>query len=543
MDRLRRPRSRSPIEGYKRNMSNRDRSFEKDIEGTYLNRPNYKSDFAISRERELARPKAPREERREERPIERNLYHEKMVPSQNVVSNFNIYETNSGAAIFADKEFLNQGRAISAKDSFGSKSIQDMEIRLERMEKLLETIMESRSKVGFIINPEHDMQGITTSMWLNSIEDEAAMNKWADVQTIKFMKSKMSGLLLDWFESLPQSIYSWRQYKLLIGRCFPDHTDFAKSLKLLTQKIKDPMESIENYYYTKLYLLECCKITGRDAVSCIIDGLGDETLEREAHSCYCSTPQELLKQFLLNLKVRVTKPPNEGVGKSSENIKKRLGSPGGEKWGHTRNYMESSTESIEMFSGNSGMSVMKKKNKKNSSCFICKEKGHLSYECKYKSGNSVNKITSTSKFDVEDDIFFVNCYVNNRSCKALIDTGSSINIAKEQLMKELQLEFQSSKEHIIAYGGHDIPVLGETTIFFTINNVSVQIPVFIVSDHVQDIPLIIGQPFLKREDVTVIRHEGVIFFLQKPAQNSRDYPFWTQLDSFIKIKGCNWNLK
>ncbi|CAH1378842.1 unnamed protein product, partial [Tenebrio molitor] len=70
-------------------------------------------------------------------------------------------------------------------------------------------------------------------------------------------------------------------YYLLV-KTFPEHHDFATTLRQLVNREKQFHESMTQYYLGKINLLQACNITGKYAVSCLIDGLSDRTLRNGA---------------------------------------------------------------------------------------------------------------------------------------------------------------------------------------------------------------------------------------------------------------------
>lgn len=188
--------------------------------------------------------------------------------------------------------------------------------RLDRLEKLVEMLVDKKlqpesqhANVNAFVLESHDNPyelnprntSFTTSMWLNKINEECMENNYDERRCIQFMQSKMTGLMKAWFKTLDISDYTWPEIKMLITKTFPDNVDFAATLRLLVERYKRSDETITQYYFSKMYLIEACKITGINAVSCLIDGLADVHLEQEARSNNCLTPETLYSQFLSKL--------------------------------------------------------------------------------------------------------------------------------------------------------------------------------------------------------------------------------------------------
>jgi hypothetical protein len=55
-------------------------------------------------------------------------------------------------------------------------------------------------------------------------------------------------------------------------------------------------------------LLQACNITGKEAVSCLIDGLADRTLQNGAKAGRYKTPERLYTEYLSTLSVEAVEP-------------------------------------------------------------------------------------------------------------------------------------------------------------------------------------------------------------------------------------------
>nr|CAH7746648.1 unnamed protein product [Callosobruchus chinensis] len=187
----------------------------------------------------------------------------------------------------------------------------DPDDRIERLEKMVQKLVKGGSEdvAGGEQKPgEFNPRNISfpTSLWLNHINEECLQRNLDDRECINFIQSRMTGIIKAWFKTLGLYDYTWLELKMLITRTFPDNIDFAQTLRLLVDRVKAPDETITQYYFSKMYLLEACKISGVNAVSCLIDGLDNPYWQAEARTNNFMTPEILYSQFLCNL-------PNHGI--------------------------------------------------------------------------------------------------------------------------------------------------------------------------------------------------------------------------------------
>ncbi|KAJ8937624.1 hypothetical protein NQ318_003741 [Aromia moschata] len=142
---------------------------------------------------------------------------------------------------------------------------------------------------------------LTSTKWVDKIEQLAQINQWDEHLRIYHMQSRLTGLARTWYDNLPTYNYSWTEWKALIKRTFPDHHDFSATLRKLVNRSKLATETMTQYYFAKLELLQACEITGTKAVSCLIDGIGDRALQNSAKAGRYETPEHLYEKFLSTL--------------------------------------------------------------------------------------------------------------------------------------------------------------------------------------------------------------------------------------------------
>lgn len=261
--------------------------------------------------------------------------------------------------------------------------------RLDRLEKLLEKLLYKKTRQQqqpqqqsstssfipensdnpFELNPRNTV--FTTSMWLNRINEECLEKNYDEKNCIQYMQSRMTGLMKAWFKTLDIYEYSWPELKMLVIRTFPDNVEFSMTLRLLVDRYKKPEETITQYYFSKMYLLEACKITGANAVSCLIDGLADPYLQQEAKGHTFLTPETLYSQFF-------TKLPNFGIQQpylepdnGSRNIDEYLETPRMEE-----DLSVPMPRAHPVSSSAPSRSSLKK-------CFTCKKIGHIAADCRH----------------------------------------------------------------------------------------------------------------------------------------------------------------
>jgi Retroviral aspartyl protease./Reverse transcriptase (RNA-dependent DNA polymerase). len=325
------------------------------------------------------------------------------------------------------------------------------------------------------------------------------------------MQNRLTGLARTWYDNLTTYTHNWDEWKALLIRTFPDHQDFATSLRKLVQRVKGPRETMSQYYFGKLSLLQACKITGKDAVSCVIDGLGDHTLQNGARAGRYDTPENLYTYYLSTLTAEVD--TRNGTGFEERNKKAFDGRRFGPKPQFTKRAKPYDKEKRERsglrcYNCHEEGHTSKRCTKPRRECSHCKLLGHSVGECRrLRSSNSEIKIVSPNN---TKDCYFVDCELNGYPLRAYLDTGCSIVTIRESDAKKLSLKSNQTNQTIKGYAGGQTKALGETTVKLTVDLVTAEVMVLIVNDSVQIVPIIIGQTFLNRAGVTMVMRDKQI---------------------------------
>lgn len=84
---------------------------------------------------------------------------------------------------------------------------------------------------------------LSCSKWLDKIEQLREINNWDQRTTIYHMQNRLAELARKWYDNLSSYNMSLEKWKALLLKSFPDHQDFAASLRKLMIRQKLPTES------------------------------------------------------------------------------------------------------------------------------------------------------------------------------------------------------------------------------------------------------------------------------------------------------------
>jgi hypothetical protein len=404
----------------------------------------------------------------------------------------------------------------------------DVDIRLRKLEALVDRLIRRESHSSE--NSQHVVRMAVKSdcipeflpgkpnqssvKWVDKIDQLARVNKWDENTTIQLMQNRLTGLARTWYDNLTTYTHTWDEWKALLVKTFPDHHDFAATLRQLLNREKQFHESMTQYYFGKMNLLQACNITGKHAVSCLIDGLSDRTLRNGAKAGCYETPEELYTEYLSTLVAEVADNETKVANRRGKGFdRRRLGtkmSPSTNK----RNDSDSTEKRIlRCYNCHESGHVAGKCPKPRVECGNCKLLGHEAGKCRRHktSGPSVRLLCPSDT----QDCYFVGCAINGKPLKGYIDTGCSIVTLRKTTTIELQFEQRPSTQLIRGYAGGVTPALGEAEVTLTVDLITAKVTASIVEDRVQSVPVIIGQTILNRAGVTMVLRDNQIRLFDK----------------------------
>lgn len=110
--------------------------------------------------------------------------------------------------------------------------------------------------------------------------------------------------------------------------------------------------------------------------------------------------------------------------------------------------------------------------------------------------------------------------VNGYATKSYVDFGSTCNIIKLSLVNKIGLKCDYSKKKVlVGYGNNRISTLGSCQVGLTVDNIEIDTVVDVVPDHVQEIPVLIGQPVTESAGVLVVKDSESLTLMKRNVYN------------------------
>lgn len=420
-----------------------------------------------------------------------------------------------------------------ARSSFiESRATTSSDSRIERLERLVERLVEERPIAPtYLPQPVRALPlradcipefapgnpNLSSFKWIQKIEQLALVHQW-DQKTMVFnMQSRLTGLARKWYDNLSSYQKTWDEWKALILKTFPEHRDFASLLRSLVNRFKLPTETWEQYYFNKLDLVNACDITEKKAVSCLIDGITDPTIQAGARAGRFNTPDELYAEYISALR---SEGSNSALQASNSNRDTYLNHRRGTKrpfenqrYGSNdqkkmKNDLNSKIVPPRCYNCKDKGHFSNNCTKPRIECTACKRLGHLAKDCRRKVRNQV--VEPEGQIDLNKNYFF-DCLVNGKPSKSYVDSGCGAVLIRKADSETLNIEYAPCNNlSISGYGGSEIHALGEAEVSIKIDLIERRVRALIVPDDAQEVPVMIGQTFLNKPGVlTIVSGEKV----------------------------------
>lgn len=355
--------------------------------------------------------------------------------------------------------------------------------------------------------PEFDPDGeecISASAWLKKIDQLGEIHKWSETNKSFYLQDKLKGQARKWYNRLDEYDHSWADWKQMLIRAFPRHRDYGNLLEEMMNRKKLPTESMTKYYQDKVAMCFRCKLSDSATISCIIRGL-PTTLQANARAYQCEGPEELYEGFLCALDDY--QPPSTSVAEMRTSSKD----------GHSRQFNDKKYTTP---------------NPETDPCPRCKKTGHLLRSCPYpdsrtcyKCGNrghiatrcvnppkpsmlAEDKVKEIKLLQNHNNIYEKMVKINGMFVRSYIDTGSQVNILSIHLTRLLNLEIRPISTTLKGFSGEQLPSRGIVAFELEIDDILIPCEAHLTDVDMGNINLLIGQPIINSDGMTLIVSEG-----------------------------------
>lgn len=344
----------------------------------------------------------------------------------------------------------------------------------------------------------------TVETWIHKVEECAQIYGWSDKQIVHYAMPKLCGVAKTWYQGLPSLLHSWSEWKLRLTESFPSQTNYAETLTQMLNKRAKFGESLEEYFYTKINLLNRCKIYGKDAVDCIIYGIDDRGVRLGAQGAQFSEPEQLLKFFK---SVKINQPiGNDPKNKNTDRQEKKPAQK-------SDNDKRPKPQSLKCYNCNETGHPFFRCSKPTIRCNNCNLRGHLADNCPNKTNQahkanvesqSVMEVHSTDNINAK---YKIPIRINGKTLLSHIDLGSECTLIR--LTDAISLGIQWKTESLpILRGLGNIPYrpVGRAFVDIDVQDIIEEnVEILIVTDDMINDPVLLGHTYTERPQIQITK--------------------------------------
>ncbi|XP_063360618.1 uncharacterized protein LOC134649717 [Cydia amplana] len=403
------------------------------------------------------------------------------------------------------------------------------------LDKFLDVLKEfkrsDKPKLSFNTNvvPEFDPMSKeqTVLNWLTKVEECASIYQWDDRELIHYALPKLTGVAKTWYQGLSSVLFTWPEWKKKLLDSFPCREDYAEILTEMLSKRAPYGESLEQYYYAKLNLLNRCKIYGRQAVDCILYGVDDRAVKVGAQAAQFSEPEQVLKYFRT---VKVGQIRGKDIQDSSQKFRQNDYRNKSARPQTTKDTSkENPTHGEVCFNCSETGHRASKCKKPAATCTYCDKRNHLAehYFKRLRESNDVKVEEARGKERKEKQVAAVqigdtnNKYkmdikVNSSIIECFVDLGSECSLITINAAKQLNLDIDTSEELPVlnTVGANLVSPVGIVTSSVEVQGIKEVIDLYVVENHVIKRPVLLGHSFTEKPDITIIKTSKELIFVK-----------------------------
>lgn len=342
--------------------------------------------------------------------------------------------------------------------------------------------------------------------WIAKVNACAKICNWTNEQTAHFALPKLTGHARKWYEGLKKSLetdlLSWSDWQERLSRAFPLESNYAVLLTEMLERRMKIGESVDEYYYGKMMLLNSCEIRGKKAVDCILHGIDDRMIRISASSARVKDPEDLFK-ILKNLCIESNfKTFRQQTANEIICLKCK-------KPGHCMSQCSSCTEII-------CHNCLKALNR----CETCRRTDHKTCDCYFNkfinNATLLEKQKMLSRSNKTNSKFRKEAIINgNIKINSYIDIGSdSTLIRRDVVEKHLLPVLQDKLPALRGFGNNVYIPLGKVHINLTVGEIVADIDAYIVESSMLLEPMLIGQNFTEQPDIVIVKTNDSLFLLK-----------------------------
>lgn len=370
----------------------------------------------------------------------------------------------------------------------------------------------------------------TVDMWILKVNECAKIYDWTERQIIHYALPKLVSLAQKWYQGLPSLLFSWSEWQDKLKSAFPSDENYGQLLTdMLAYKARFG-EPLVEYFYEKMVLLNRCRITGKDAIDCVLLGIEDRSVRTSAEAAQFTEPDKLLV-FLRSVKII------KRTDKTSASIQPSIFENKRTKYFKSVQNNNHSKSIYKCYNcGEEGHSFYKCRQPVKR-CDSCHKVGHLTTDCFTKKEGTTNKVVLRVSLEQDNDIkYFKSANVNGEQLECFIDFGSQCTMLKESTARTLSNQWVFNDLPILrGFGDAVVNCIGKLNVTIKVDSAEATLEALIVPDNFLKVPILLGQTFTEQEHVVVYKTNDTLNITTKTMRKKEN--ILLHVHDSVNIKG------
>lgn len=393
--------------------------------------------------------------------------------------------------------------------------------------------------------PGFDPNGKSQTMknWLAKVNESAHVFGWTERQTIFYALPKLEGLAKKWYEGLITVKYTWAEWQNNLIAAFPCEYNYGDLLTEMLARRSRRNETLEEYYYDKMTLVNRCELTGKRAVDCVSHGIYDYNVRMNVQGGDFKEPEEVLKYLR-----SITHKTNDTIRKPYQNFGDSSGHGQQQRQYRKTNNLQSK-EQLTCFNCKESGHMVTFCTKPIIKCTKCRWFGHTDQNCKNTSGSrytsefrtpSTMTATNANKSILNIacgqkgvDKYYKQVLVENQPLKAFVDLGSQCTLLNEDLSKLLNVPIDKNNLPTLnGFGNGSVVPSGRIKARIVLDGLDEEVEIYLVKPGLLATDMLIGHTLTELPGVRVYKTDSVLFLYKEPGLKSEKIPI-TCLDDTV----------
>ncbi|KAG7310665.1 hypothetical protein JYU34_003468 [Plutella xylostella] len=343
----------------------------------------------------------------------------------------------------------------------------------------------------------------TMSMWLHKVNECSSIYGWSEKQIVHYALPKLRGVAQRWYEGLSSVLFTWEEWQSKLLQAFPSDENYGQMLSDMLAKRARYTDSLEDYFYDKVALINRCGISGKRAVECILHGIDDRSVRLGAEAVQFDDPNKLLP-YLRNAKAArpngdrklVKGPIPKNSDLQTRPVSRAVRCLNCKKDGHT-------------------VSECRLPIKK---CGKCSRVGHETEQCYAKTVAAPDKTVMKISDCIETieelpkrikDVskkFNKVALINGVTFDAFIDFGSECTMMKLSEFRKIYSEYDTTNLPLLkGFGNSVVQAIGKRQVQVLIDSVAADVELIVVPDNAMHVPLLVGQTYTEQPHIVITK--------------------------------------